>query len=130
MDPAERGRKKREIDEHIAIGRSRLTDNEIEFLYQFIVQYDRFSDLQDLVTTTHRGFSSDGRYTRRTETRFNFDLNAVAIHVDWAYRDDDGQEGEGGNDVEMSAREVINWFRENHRLRLLDGVRDIVALIV
>jgi hypothetical protein len=129
-DPTERENKKRVINEHIVVSGSRLADNEVEFLYQFVVQYARFRGLEEQTKKNTTGWSSDGRYSRTEVTDYFFDLGSVAILVQSNYRDDDGQSGAARHDVPMKARPVIDWFREHHRLRMLDNVRDLVSFIV
>lgn len=65
MTPSEKTEKKKLISREIELGSSRLRDNEVEFLYQFVTQYDRFIGITETIESTHDGSSSDGKYTRR-----------------------------------------------------------------
>ena len=129
MTPSEKNEKKRLIGEALEIGSSRLRDNEVEFLYQFVTQYDRFIGITETIESTHGGSSSDGKYTRRKEYTYSFGGNRIDICVEESYHDDDGQNGKTPTVIIYKARDVINWFREYKRRRAFDSVRDICDLI-
>lgn len=128
MKIIERSEKKKLIGRYIEVGSSRLRESEIEFLYQFVTQYDRFIGITETLKSRHDGWSSDGKYTRWKEYTYSFRRNEVGICVEESYRDDDGQGGRN-SEVIYSAREVINWFRDNNLRRSFDSVRDICDLI-
>ena len=51
MTPSEKTEKKKLISREIELGSSRLRDNEVEFLYQFVTQYDRFIGITETIET-------------------------------------------------------------------------------
>lgn len=118
------------IGDYIEISSCRLKNYEVEFLYQFISQYDRFRQLLIKKNETSNSWSSDGKFTRWTETKYYFDDSRIQIIGDWSSRDDDGDSDGGSIIVEMQGRNVIEWFIENHELEGLFPVRDIMAIIM
>ena len=116
------------IDSYIEIGNSRLKNDEVEFLYQFVTQYDRFIGITETIRNSYTGWSSDGKYTRWEKYTYSFEKNEVSIYVEESYHDDDGQGGRH-DEVINTAREVINWFRDYKHRRPFDSVRDICDLI-
>lgn len=129
MTPSEKTEKKRLIGEALDIGSSRLRDNEVEFLYQFVTQYDRFIGISETINSSYDHWSSDGKYTRWKEYTYSFGGNRIDICVEESYHDDDGQSGEYPELIIDKARDVINWFRDHKHRRAFDGVRDICNLI-
>ena len=129
MTPSEKTEKKKLISREIELGSSRLRDNEVEFLYQFVTQYDRFIGITETIESTHGGSSSDGKYTRRKEYTYSYEENRIDICVEESYHDYDGQSGEYPELIIDKARDVINWFRDHKHRRAFDGVRDICNLI-
>ncbi|CZQ82414.1 Hypothetical protein Tcol_210 [Trichococcus collinsii] len=119
------------IANHIDISHSRLKNKEVEFLYQFIMQYDRFQSLDYLYKHCNDNlWSSDGRYTRWYEDYYYFGESEIRIFKNWSFHDDDGQNRNGTTSVEMTARKVIDWFKEHHRLPMFAGVNDIVTILI
>ena len=129
MTPSEKNEKKRLIGEALEIGSSRLRDNEVEFLYQFVTQYDRFIRITETINSSYESWSSDGKYTRWEVYTYYFGTNDIGIYVEESYHDDDGQSGEYPELIIDKARDVINWFRDHKHRRAFDGVRDICNLI-
>ena len=129
MTPSEKNEKKRLIGEALEIGSSRLRDNEVEFLYQFVTQYDRFIRITETINSPYESWSSDGKYTRWEVYTYYFGTNDIGIYVEESYHDDDGQSGEYPELIIDKARDVINWFRDHKHRRAFDGVRDICNLI-
>ena len=116
---------KRFIGEIDATG-SRLKENEKQFLEAFSAQYDRFRGIEQTVESKYTGWSSDGRYTRNTKTKHSFGNDKMSITVDESYKDDDGQTGSSSSPVDLKARKLINYIKENRNLEMFDDVRDIV----
>ncbi|MCA9922861.1 MAG: hypothetical protein KC421_10835 [Anaerolineales bacterium] len=108
---------------------SRLKKNEKQFLEEFSTQYDRFSGLNQTLESKHDSWCSDGKYTRFTKTKHSFGDDKMSITVDESYKDDDGQTGSSSLPVELKARNVINYVRENRDLKMFDDVRDIVDIL-
>ena len=129
MTPSEKTEKKRLIGEALEIGNSRLRDDEVEFLYQFVTQYDRFIRITETINSSYESWSSDGKYTRWEVYTYYFGTNDIGIYVEESYHDDDGQSGEYPELIIDKARDVINWFRDHKHRRAFDGVRDICNLI-
>lgn len=119
---------KRFIGEIDATG-SRLKRNEKQFLEEFSAQYDRFRGLEQTVESKSGGWSSEGKYTRSTKTKHGFGDDKMGITVDESYKDDDGQTGSHSSPVELKARNIINYVRENRDLEMFDDVRDIVDIL-
>jgi hypothetical protein len=128
MNLIEKSEKKRLIGEHIRVNGSRLRDNEVEFLYQFVTKYNRFIRIADTIKTSQTGWDSDGKYTRWKEYAYSFRRSHLGVYVEESYRDDDGQSGSYPKFID-DARGVINWFREHKHLKPFDAVRDICDLI-
>lgn len=116
---------KRFIGEIDATG-SRLKGNEKKFLEEFSEQYDRFKGKDQTVVSEEKGWSSDGKYTRKIKTKHSFGDDKMSITVDESYKDDDGQTGSSSSPVELKARNIINYVTENRDLEMFDDVRDIV----
>ena len=129
MTPSEKTEKKKLISREIELGSSRLRDNEVEFLYQFVTQYDRFIRITETINSSYESWSSDGKYTRWEVYTYYFGTNDIGIYVEESYHDDDGQSGEYPELIIDKARDVINWFRDHKHRRAFDGVRDICNLI-
>lgn len=119
---------KRFIGEIDATG-SRLKENEKRFLEKFSAQYDRFKGKEQIVEYEYEGWSSDGKYTRHTKTKHRFGDDKMSITIDESYEDDDGQTGSSSSQVELKARNVINYVRANRHREMFNGVRDIVDLL-
>lgn len=119
---------KRFIGEIDATG-SRLKENEKRFLGEFSAQYDRFKGKEQIVESEYEGWSSDGKYTRHTRTMHRFGDDKMSITIDESYEDDDGQTGSSSSQVELKARPIINYVRENRHREMFNGVRDIVDLL-
>ena len=66
MTPSEKTEKKKLISREIELGSSRLRDNEVEFLYQFVTQYDRFIGITETIESTHGGSSVCGKINLHT----------------------------------------------------------------
>ena len=128
MTPFEKNEKKRLIGEALDIGSSRLRDNEVEFLYQFVTQYDRFIGISETINSSYDHWSSDGKYTRWKEYTYSFGGTRIGICVEKSYRDDDGQ-SDRWKEIIYNARDVINWFRDYKFRKSFDSVRDICNLI-
>lgn len=129
MIPSGKNEKKKLIGESLNIGSSRLRDNEVEFLYQFVTEYDRFIGITETIESSYDGWSSDGKYTRWEKYTYSFGGNVVGICVENSYRDDDGQSDKSPKVIIYNARDVINWFRDYNRRKSFDSVRDICNLI-
>jgi len=127
MNLSEKAEKKRLIGNYVNLGSSHLSDSEVEFLYQFVTQYDRFIGITETIKSHQDGWSSDGKYTRWKEYTYSF-RSDVGIFVEESYHDDDGQSGRF-DQVINNPREVITWFRSNNHRRSFDSVRDICGLI-
>ena len=128
MTPFEKNEKKRLIGEALDIGSSRLRDNEVEFLYQFVTQYDRFIRITETINSSYESWSSDGKYTRWEVYTYYFGTNDIGIYVEESYHDDDGQ-SDRWKEIIYNARDVINWFRDYKFRKSFDSVRDICNLI-
>lgn len=119
---------KRSIGEIDATG-SRLKRNEKQFLEALSAQPERFKGKEQTVESKFTDWSSDGKYTRHTKTKHRFGDDNMSITVEESYEDDDGQTGSSSSTVELKARSIINYFRENRDLEMFDDVRDIVDLL-
>ena len=82
MTPSEKTEKKRLIGEVLEIGNSRLRDDEVEFLYQFVTQYDRFIRITETINSSYESWSSDGKYTRWEVYTYYFGTNDIVIYVE------------------------------------------------
>jgi hypothetical protein len=111
VDRHEKKRLRDYIGEHLDVSRTRLTDDETTFLSDFLDEYDEtYKGRTETRTTSHNGWGSDGKYTRR-ETFTDTFTDDVGIRQDYEYRDDDGQSGKSTN-VITDARGILNWFRD------------------
>ena len=108
---------------------SRLKENEKQFLEALSAQSDRFKGKEQTVESEYTGWSSDGKYTRHTKTKHRFGDDNMSITIDESYEDDDGQTGSSSSSVELKARNLINYVKENRHLEMFDDVRDIVDLL-
>lgn len=110
MDRNEKKRIRDRIGEHLDVSGARLTDDEAAFLEDFVDTYDEtYRGTSDTRTSTHDGWSSDGKFTRTEEWTDTF-TDDIGIRQDYAYHDDDGQSGESSTEIK-DARGVLNWFK-------------------
>ncbi len=111
MDRNEKKRLRDHIGEHLKIGRTRMTDDEAEFLVDFVDNYDeKYQGRTESRESSYTGWSSDGKYTRSEQFTDTF-TDEIGIRQDHSYRDDDGQTGESSTLI-RDARGILNWFRD------------------
>lgn len=111
MDRNEKKRLRDRIGGHIDVSGARLTDDEAQFLGDFVDQYDvEYRGKSETRTKSFSGWSSDGKYTR-DETYTDTFTDDVGIRADYSYQDDDGQAGESSAEIK-DARGILNWFRD------------------
>lgn len=112
MDRGEKKRLRDHIGEHLDVSSTRLTDEEAEFLVDFIDNYDEtHQGHSETRTSSHTGWSSDGKFTRKEEFTDTF-TDDIGIRQDYSYSDDDGQSGESSSEI-RDARGILNWFRDH-----------------
>jgi hypothetical protein len=112
MDRTEKKNLREHIGEHLDVSGARLSDNDAQFLGDFIDTYgDTYRGRTETRTRTTDGWSSDGKYTRK-ETITNTFTDDIGIRVDHSYRDDDGQTGSSSSTI-TDARGILNWFRND-----------------
>lgn len=110
VDRNEKKRLRDIIGEYLDVSNTRLTDNEAVFLvHDFIERYDEFRGRSETRRSSHRSFSSDGRYTRTEEYTYTF-TDDVGIREDYQYRDDDGQTGGFTREI-RDARGILEYFK-------------------
>lgn len=100
------------IGEFLNVDHARMSDDEAQFLGNFIDSYD--TDYRGNSTTKHDsfdGWSSDGRYTRNETTTYTF-MDEPGIREDYSYRDDDGQTGGYTREI-TDARGILDWFKKH-----------------
>ena len=117
---------KRDIN-GIDVTGSRFMDYEKQCLEDFSTQYDRFKGKEQTLVRNDDGFSSDGKYTRETTTKYSFLEDDKGINVNISYKDDDGQTGET-NYIIDKGRDIINFLKENKNLKMFADVQDIVDM--
>ncbi|MFC8722473.1 hypothetical protein [Kitasatospora sp. NPDC057198] len=112
MDPRERQQRRNYIGEYLDVSSTRLRDDEVMFLCEFIETYDQtYRGVTKTRTKPGRGWGSDGKYTYSETYTYTF-TDDVGIREDYQYQDDDGGKRENTM-VIKDARGVLNWFREN-----------------
>lgn len=111
MDRKEKKEKKNLISKHLDTSNSRLKDEEVDFLHDFVNNYDdEYKGKSKTKKSSYDGWSSDGKYTRWEEKTSTF-TEDIGIREEYKYHDDDGQSG--GNTKEIKdARGIINWFKK------------------
>jgi hypothetical protein len=113
MDRSKKKQFRDYIGEHLDVSGTRLTDDEAGFLKDFIDDYDEtYRGKSETRTSSHVGWSSDGKFTRTEEFTDTF-TEDIGIRRDYRYLDDDGQSGETSDQIK-DARGILDWFR-NHR---------------
>ena len=61
------------ISTHIDTSKARLKDDEVDFLCEFIDEYDeKYKGQSRTHRSSYDGWSSDGKYTRKEETTYTF----------------------------------------------------------
>ncbi|QKW22323.1 hypothetical protein HUT16_27485 [Kitasatospora sp. NA04385] len=112
MDRREKQQRRNYIGEYLDISSTRMTDDEVMLLCEFIEMYDK-SYRGVTKTRTRRGssWSSDGKYTY-SETFTDTFTDDIGIRQDYQYTDDDGGRRESTTIIN-DARGVLNWLREN-----------------
>lgn len=112
MDRSEKKRLREHIGEHVDVSGARLSDDEAQFLGDFVDNYDDdYRGRSDTHTKSFTGWSSDGKYTR-DETYTDTFTDEIGIRVDYSYQDDDGQKGASSTEI-RDARGILNWFRDH-----------------
>jgi len=113
MDREQKMRLRERIGNHLDVSSARLKDDEVQFLAEFIEDYDSYRGQSQTRTSSHDDWSSDGKYTRREEYTDTF-TDEVGIRRDYSYQDDDGQTGSASTEIK-DARGILNWFRQSER---------------
>jgi hypothetical protein len=111
MDRGEKARMRGYIGQHLDVSGTRLSDYQAQRLVDFIDDYDQYRGRSFTKNSTHTGWSSDGRYVR-SETIVDTFTDAVGIHREHSYRDDDGQEGSHAQII-ATARGILDWLDAN-----------------
>jgi hypothetical protein len=111
VDRDEKARMRNYIGEHLDLAGTRLSDFQAQRLVDFIDNYDQYRGRSFERNSTHRGFSSEGRYVR-SDTVLDTFTDAVGIHRDTYHRYDDGQEDHFPEDI-TTARGILDWLDSN-----------------
>ncbi len=112
MDQKEKKEKKNLISKHLETKNTRLKDEEVDKLFNFVNEYDdKYKGKSKTKKNSYDGWSSDGKYTRWEEHKSTF-TEDIGIREDYKYHDDDGQKGEQSKEIK-DARGVLNWFKKN-----------------
>lgn len=111
MNRNEKKAKKDYISKYLDTNNTRLKDEEVEFLCDFIDEYDdKYKGETHTKENSYTGWSSDGKYTRTEENTYTFS-DDIGIHEEYKYYDDDGQTGESSGHIK-DARGILNWFKK------------------
>lgn len=112
MNRNEKKEKKDFISKHLDTSNTRLKDEEVDFLCNFIDEYDdKYKGQTRTKKSSYKDWSSDGKYTRWEENTYTFS-DDIGIHEEYNYHDDDGQSGEYSSYIK-DARGVLNWFKKH-----------------
>lgn len=112
MDRKEKKSLREHIGEFLDIDNTRLTDDEAEFLGDFVDSYEEeYRGRSTTEKNSYTGWSSDGKYRRDEEITFTF-TDQPGIRQDYSYHDDDGQ-NDSRSQVIRSGREILNLFKSN-----------------
>lgn len=112
MDRSEKKRLRDRIGEHLDVSGTRLTDDEAILLDDFVSDYDRkYRGQTKTQTSSHTGFSSDGKYIR-SETSTDTFTDDMSLRQDHNYQDDDGQSGSTSTET-RDARTIVNWLQKH-----------------
>ena len=112
MNRNDKKTKREYISTHIDTSKARLKDDEVDFLCEFIDEYDeKYKGQSHTHRSSYDGWSSDGKYTRKEETTYTFS-DDIGIHEEYSYHDDDGQSGCQSRDIK-DARGILNWFKKH-----------------
>lgn len=110
MNRNEKKQLRDKIGEHLDVSGTRMTDEEAASLGEFVDNYDKeYRGHTETQTTSHTGWSSDGKYTRK-ETFTETFTDDMALRYDSSYQDDDGQSGTSSTETK-DARSILNWLR-------------------
>lgn len=112
MDRKEKNEKKSVISEHIDLGNGRYKDDEIDTLYKFSTNREKYNGQTKTIKHKFDSWSSDGKYTREEETTYTFkaDDEGIRIEEKYQYHDDDGQRGSTDR-VHNTGRDILNLFK-------------------
>ena len=113
MDKKEKKSKKGVISAFIDLGSGRYKDEEVETLFDLVNNRKKYDGTSRTYTGSHTGWSSDGKYTRDSETTYIFrgKEHGVSVEENYSYHDDDGQSG-SYNRVYSTAREVLPLLKK------------------
>lgn len=112
----------REIRKHIEMKGEEYTDSEVEFLYRFVTQYERFEALPNDEPEYVEGMEEQelvGVGFGKGEIAV-FENRFEVLNGDVIYHEDR---------VVPTAENLLNWFRTYREWAVFDSVRDILDLI-
>ncbi|MCR4607815.1 MAG: hypothetical protein K5771_08835 [Oscillospiraceae bacterium] len=113
MDRKEKKEKKSFISQFIDLGTKWYNDEEIEDLFDLVSNKDDYDGQSREKRDTYTDWSSDGKYTRHSESlyKINNDEDKIRIDVESSYKDDDGQTGESKYSL-RDGKEIVDIFRK------------------
>lgn len=110
MERAEKKQLREYIGQHVDLSGMRLTDRDATFLKDLIDSWDEYRGRSRTQSSTWRGWSSEGRYSRTQEDTDTF-TDEIGIRRSFKFKDDDGHSGEGFTEI-GDVHGLIDWFRE------------------
>jgi len=104
------------IGECLDVSKARLSDDDARFLLGFVEDYDdKWKGQSRTRQSSHKGWSSDGKFTRTEECTYTF-TDDVGIREDCQYHDDDGRTGGSSREIKdargiLNARGILDLFK-------------------
>lgn len=110
MDRKEKLAKKAIIGESIDLANGRFKDQEVDRLYDLVMNQDEYNGMSREYHSSHDDWCSDGRYTRHTDETYSFvsDDDGVRVEYDSHYWDDDGDGSGEYHETYDTARGILN----------------------
>ena len=105
--------KRNYISQKIDLNNTRLTNEEVDTLYNIVENYDQeYKGKSCTSTYKSTGTSSDGKYEREATNTFTFTDNGNQLGIRWdhSYHDDDGQSG-SSSETRYDGRGILNFLK-------------------
>lgn len=107
MNRNDKKSKRNYISTYIDTSKSRLKDDEVDTLCDFIDEYEeKYRGKSQVYKSSYDGWNSEGKYTREEEITYTFN-DDISIHEEYSYHDDDGQFGHQSRDIK-DVRGILN----------------------
>ncbi len=101
--------RREKISQFFDLGKGRFTSDEYDLMERMAYNKDEYVGKSKTKSYSYDGYSSEGKYTRKGETKYTLLDNdgKYGLKVDESYKDDDGYKGESSTLYSL-ARDILN----------------------